>query len=88
MTWSAAGEGGLRRPGDVGLGLLAFGVEVLLEVAAAMGERDGDHGGAGIGRGTEGIAGQHAEAAGVGGQGRGEGDLHGEVGDGAFGEIG
>ena len=82
-----AGEDRLWRPGDVGLGLLAVGVEVLAEVAAAMGEGDGDHGCGGIGGGAQGIAGKDAQAAGVGGHGGREGDLHGEVGDGAFGEI-
>ena len=81
------GEGRFGRPDDVALGLLAMGVEVLLEVAAAMHERDGDEGNAGIGGGAEGIAGQHAEAARVGGQGLGEGDLHGEVGDLARGDV-
>ena len=83
-----AGKRGLGRPGNVGLGLLADVGELLAEVAAAMDERDGDHGGGGVGGGAEGVAGEHAEATGVGGQGRGEGDLHGEVGDGAVGEIG
>ncbi len=81
------GERRLGRPDNVALGLLAGGVEVLLEVAAAMHERDGDQGNAGIGGGAEGVAGQHAEAAGVGGQGLGEGDLHGEVGDLARGDV-
>ena len=80
-------EGGFGRPDDVGLGLLAVGVEVLLEVAAAVHQRDGDDGSAGIGGGAEGVAGQHAEAAGVGGQGLGEGDLHGEVRDLAGGDV-
>ena len=62
--------------------------ELLAEVAAAMDERDGDHGSGGVGCGAEGVAGEHAETAGVGGQSRGEGDLHGEVRDGAVGEIG
>ena len=61
--------------------------EVLAEVAAAMDERDGDHGGGGVGGGAEGVAGEHAQATGVGGQGWGESDLHGEVGDGAGGKI-
>ncbi len=75
------GEGRFRRPDDVALGLLTAGVEVLLEVAATVDERDGDEGNAGIGGGAEGIAGQHAEAARVGGQGLRECDLHGEVRD-------
>ncbi len=40
------GKDRLRRPGHVGLGLLALKIEVLLEVAAAMDERDGNHGAA------------------------------------------
>src|SRR5258708_11958832 len=82
-----AGEGGLGGPGDVGLGLLADGVEVLTEVAAAVRERDSNHGGGSVGRGAEGVAGEHAQSAGVGGEGRGEGDLHGEVSDGAGSEV-
>ena len=57
------GKGRFGRPDDVALGLLTVGVEVLFEVAAAMDERDGDEGDAGVGGGTEGIASQHAEAA-------------------------
>ncbi len=83
-----AGQGGLGRPGHVGLGLLANGVEMLAEVSAAMDEGDGDHGGGGVGGGAQGIAGEHAQAAGVGGQRGRERDLHGEIGDAAGGEVG
>ena len=76
-----AGQQGLRRPGHVGLGLLADGVEVLAEVSAAMHQGDGDHGRGGVRGGAQGVAGEHAQAAGVGGQRRGERDFHGEVGD-------
>jgi len=82
------GEGRFGRPGNIGFGLLANIIEALAEVAATVHERDGDHGTAGIGRGAEGIACQHAEATRVGGQGRVKGDFHGKVGDGARGEIG
>ena len=66
-TWPAEGSSDLGRPGDVGLGLLALRVEVLAEVAATMDERDSDHGSGGVGCGAERVAGEHAEAAGVGG---------------------
>ena len=62
-------------------------IELLAEVAAAMDERDRDHGGGGVGGGAEGVSGEHAQTTGVGGQGWGEGDLHGEVRDGARGKI-
>ncbi len=61
---------------------------VLAEVAAAMDERDGDHGGGGVGCGAKGVAGEHAETTGVGGQRRRERDLHGEVCDGSVGKVG
>ena len=51
---------------DVGFGLLANGVEMLAEVATAMGQGDGDYGGGGVGSGTEGIASEHPQATGVG----------------------
>ncbi len=76
-----------RVPDDVRLGLLAGGVKMLLKVAAAMHERDSDHGGAGIGSRTEGVARKHTETAGVGRQVFGKGDFHGKVGDASGGEI-
>ncbi len=63
-------------------------VEMLAEVAAAVDEGDGDHGGGGVGGRTQGVAGEHAETTGVGGEGRGQGDLHGEVRNAAMGEVG
>ena len=87
MVVPAEGRTGLGRPDDVGLGLLAGGVEVLLEVAVAMHQRDGHHGGAGVGCRTERIAGEHAEAAGVGREVLAEGDFHGEVRDLAVGKV-
>ena len=60
-------EHDLRRPEDVGLSLLARGVEVLLEITVAMHERDCDQGSAGVGCRTQRIAGEHAETARVGG---------------------
>ncbi len=84
----SAGQGGFRRPGNVCLGLLALIVEALAEVAATMDERDCDHGTAGVGRGAESVASQHAQTTGVGGKGRRESYLHGKVGDSARGEIG
>ena len=71
-------------PGHVGLGLLAGGVEVLAEVSAAMHQRDGDHGRGGVRRRAQGVAGQHAQATGVGGKRRRQRDLHGEVCDAAM----
>ncbi len=77
----------LGRPDDVRLGLLAGGIQVLLEIAVAMHQRNGHHGGAGVGRRTQGVAGEHAETAGVGGEILAEGDLHGEVRDLAVGKV-
>ena len=87
MVAVGGGEAALGRPGDVGLGLLTIGAEGLAEVAAAVGEGDGDEGGAEVGGGAEGIAGEDAEASGVGGEVGVEGDLHREVGDGAGGDV-
>src|ERR1700760_936096 len=53
-----------------------------------MDERDGDHGGCCVGCGAKGVAGEHAEATGGGGKSWRESNLHGEVSDGAGGEIG
>jgi hypothetical protein len=84
----AAGRGqSFGLPDDLGLGLLALGREVLLKVAATVREGYRNERCAGVGCGAQGVAGQHAEAAGVGGQRLGEGDLHGEVGDLAGGEV-
>ena len=80
-----AGKCCLGRPGNVGFGLLADVGELLAEVTAAMNERDGNHRGGGICRGTKRVAGQHAETTGVGGQRRGECNLHGKVSDAAKG---
>ena len=85
--FAGGGELVLWGPGDVGFGLLALGVKVLAEVAAAMGERDGDHGGAGVGGGAQGVAGEHAETARVGGEFGRKGDFHRKVGDGPGGEV-
>ncbi len=57
-----AGEHGLGGPGDVGFRLLTDVGELLAEVAAAMDERDRNHGGRGVGGRAEGVAGQHSEA--------------------------
>ena len=54
---------------------------MLLEVSLAMQERESDQGDAEVGGGAQGVSGQHAQAARVGGHGRVNGDLHGEVGD-------
>ena len=68
--FTGGGEGGLRRPGDVGLSLLAERVEMLAEVSAAVSERDSEHGGAGVGSGAKCISCEHAQTTGVGGKGR------------------
>ena len=83
-----AGERCLRRPGDVHFALLALRIEDLAEVAAAVRQRDSNHGAAGVRRGTKCVAGQHAQATGVGGKGGRKGNLHGKIGDAARGEIG
>jgi hypothetical protein len=82
-----AGKGCFRRPGNVGLGLLPDIGELLAKVAAAMDQRDRDHRTAGVGGGAQSVASEHAEATGVRRKRRGEGYLHGEVGDGASAEI-
>ena len=64
-----------------------IGSRCLTEVSAAMGERDGDHGRAGVGGGAKGVSGEHAETTRVGGKGWRESDLHGEVCDGASGKV-
>ena len=84
---AGGGQDCLGRPDDVGLGLLAGGVEVLLEIAVAMDQGDRHHGGAGVGCRTQRVAGQHAETAGVGREVLAEGDLHGEVRDLAVGKV-
>jgi hypothetical protein len=63
------------------LGLLSRWVEVLLEVALPVQQRDRDDGDRQVGGGAEGISGEHAESATIGGDGLLEADLHGEVGD-------
>ena len=49
---------------------------MLLEVSLAVDQGKGDQGNAEIGGGPQGIARQHAQAAGVGGHGGMNGDLH------------
>ena len=56
-------------------------VEMLLEIAFAVQQGEGDQGNSQVRRGTQRVAGQHAQAAGVGGHGGVNGDLHGEVSD-------
>jgi hypothetical protein len=58
------------------LGLLAIGIDLLAEVAGAADQRDEHDGNLKIGAGPHGIAGQHAEAAGIGVHLRPDGDLH------------
>ena len=82
-----AGKRGLRGPGNGGLRLLSDGIQVLTEVAFAVGEGDRDNGSLGIRRRSKGVASQHPESTGVGGKAGGERDLHGEVSDVAGGEI-
>ena len=64
-----ARKGRIGGPGNVGFSLLAYVGEFLTEIPAAMDERDRDHGGGGVGCGAKGVAGEHAEATGVGGNG-------------------
>ena len=75
------GQRGLWRPDNIALRLLAGGVQVLLEVAAAVHQRDRNQRNAGIRSRTQRIAGQHAQTTRVGRQRLGERDLHGEVRD-------
>ncbi len=65
-----------RIPGLDVLTLGAGAVQVLLEVSLAVDQGKGDQGNAEIGGGPQGIARQHAQAAGVGGHGGMNGDLH------------
>ena len=66
-------------PGLHGLGLLSAGGEMLLKVPFAVQQGECSQGNAHICRRAQGIAGQHAEAAGVSGHRRIDGDFHGEV---------
>ena len=54
-------------------------VEMLLEVSLAVQQREGDQGNAQVGGGAQRVAGQHAQAARVGGHGRIDGNFHREV---------
>ncbi len=73
MIWLALGSVVSGGPGNLSFGLLTDIGELLTEVAAAMDERDCDHGGGGVSGGAEGIAGEHAQATGVSRQGWGRG---------------
>ncbi len=70
-----------RGPDDGGFRLLAFEGEMLVEISAAMEQGDRDHGKFHVGGRTKGVTREHAETAGVGGDGGVHGDFHGEVGD-------
>ena len=65
----------------VALLLPAVGVEVLAEVAEAVHQTDADQGDAQAAGGLQVVAGQHAQAAGVLGEGLGDTELGREVGD-------
>ena len=67
------------------LGLIARCVEVLLEVALSVEQRDADDRHAQIGGGAQRVAGENTETAAVCGDRLVEGDLHREVGDRAIG---
>jgi hypothetical protein len=71
----------LGRPDDVLLGLVPVRVEVLAKVALAVQQGHGDHRQAHVGGAAQGVAREHAEAAGVGGDLARKRDLHREVGD-------
>ena len=72
-----------RLRGEVGDGLLlpAVGVEALAEVALGVQQADPDERDAEVRRRLEVVAGEHAEAAGVLGEGLADAELGGEVGD-------
>ena len=70
------------RPRHRLLALTSLRVEALVEVALAVEQAHRDHGHSSVGRGADGVAGQHTQAAAVGGNPRFESDLHREVGDG------
>src|SRR5687767_1718246 len=63
-------------PFDRALGLIAFGVDVLLEVAFALQQGDADHRDLEVGRGPEGVSGENAKSAAVRGDRLLEADLH------------
>jgi hypothetical protein len=77
----------LRAPGNIGFSLLALRVQMLAEVAAAMHKGNGSHRRTRIRGRTQRIAGQHAQAAGVGRDGGIERDFHGKVTNGTGGKI-
>ncbi len=70
-----------RRPGLWRFALRAIGRQVLPEVALAVHERHRHHRQFGVSRRAHRVAGEHTQAAAVGGQAFGEADLHREVGD-------
>jgi hypothetical protein len=70
----------LGAPGRWLLGLVPLRAEALAEIPLALQERDAGDGNAQVGTGTEGVAGEHAQAAAVGRHGGLEADLHRKVG--------
>ena len=71
-------------PGLGVLGLTAVSVEHLTKVAFAVHQRDGGQRQTHVGRGAQRVAGQHTQAAAVGGHAGVNRDLHGKVADHAF----
>ena len=72
----------LGRPVHGRLGLLPGRVQVLLEVALPVQQRDGDQRHAEVGRRPQRVAGEHAESTAVGGDRLLQADLHREIRDG------
>ena len=70
--------------GSQGLGrvdLAALGVDLLAHIARPADQADEHHGQLEVGGRARGIAGQHAQPAGIGVHFRAQRDFHGEIGD-------